>query len=70
MVEKFCDIVPDDTGWIYVVEGERSPSYPCYDLVFGAAKTKAQQLQGAKKRIVLRRLDLSGQMLAIESHAA
>ncbi|RWX79268.1 hypothetical protein EPK99_11985 [Neorhizobium lilium] len=40
-MQKYCDIMPDATGWVYVIDGVRSASYHhTYELALEAAKSQ------------------------------
>lgn len=61
-MQKYCDIVPDATGWIYVIDGLRSPSfYHTYDLALQAARTELAR-RGRPVHDVFRRQAMDGEM--------
>jgi hypothetical protein len=62
MVEKFCDIIPHSTGWIYIIDGIQSAPYPTYDLAVRAANAHADR---ELKRTVFRQQKLNGEMSRI-----
>jgi len=62
MVEKFCDIIPHATGWIFIVDGIQSAPYPTYDLAVRAANAHADR---ELKRTVFRQQKLNGEMARI-----
>jgi len=64
-MEKYCDIVPHATGWMYVIDGVQSPCYyHTYDLAMDAAKAKLAR-EGLFEGKVFRRQALNGDMLPI-----
>ncbi|MGF9692356.1 MULTISPECIES: hypothetical protein [unclassified Rhizobium] len=66
-MEKRFDILPHETGWIYLADGQPSASYPCYDLALKAAKVHSAKEMSAMKRIVFRTQALNGEMVKITS---
>jgi len=66
MVEKFCDIIPHATGWIFIIDGVQSAPYPSYDLAVRAANAHADR---ALKRTVFRQQKLNGEMARIPGAA-
>jgi len=65
-MQKYCDIMPDATGWVYVIDGVRSPSYhyTC-ELALEAAKA---HLRGSGRQDRLYRMQTcSGEMLPVDS---
>ncbi len=64
-MEKYCDIVPHATGWVYVIDGIQSVSYyHTYDLAMDAAKAKLAR-DGLIEGKIFRRQALNGDMLPI-----
>lgn len=71
-MEKYCDIVPHATGWLYVIDGVQSASYyHTYDLAMDAAKAHIAR-KGAVGDKIFRRQALNGEMLPVAAlgHAA
>jgi hypothetical protein len=69
-MEKYCDIVPHATGWLYVIDGVQSASsYHTYDLAMDAAKAKIAR-DGLVQDKIFRRQALNGDMLPISALAA
>lgn len=65
-MEKCFDIIPHSNGWIYLLEGQASASYPSYSLALKAARAHAARETDTLRRIVFRRLELNGQMSAVK----
>lgn len=66
-MEKYCDIIPDATGWTYVIDGVRAEScYHTYDLAVHAARS-GLMLQGEGRKNILRRQALNGDMQPVDS---
>lgn len=65
-MEKCFDIIPHSTGWIYVLDGQASASYPSYSLALKAARAHAARETDTLRRIVFRRLELNGQLIAVK----
>ena len=64
-MERYCDIIPHATGWVYVIDGVQSTScYHTYDLAMDAAKAHIARSMGAKDKI-FRRQALNGEMLPV-----
>lgn len=64
-MQNYCDIVPDATGWLYVIDGIRSPSYyHSYDLALNAACANLAKRNSFRPPI-LRRQGLNGAMHTI-----
>ncbi|MDQ0455585.1 hypothetical protein [Rhizobium paknamense] len=70
MPEVFCDILPEPTGWIFIVNGTPSPTYPNDRLAMEAARSHARHQRLG--RVILRKQDLLGRMMkvAVEDHVA
>lgn len=66
MVEKFCDIIPHSTGWIYIINGIQSAPYATYNLAVRAANAHADR---ELKRTVFRQQKLNGEMAHISGNA-
>lgn len=62
IMEKCIDIIPHSSGWIYVLDGQPSASYPCYDLALKAARAQAAREVQTLRRPVFRRMEVSGEM--------
>lgn len=62
MTEIYCDIVPQPTGWSFTVDGASSATFPSYMLAFEAARQYRDTAGDDRKLIVLRHLDLKGQL--------
>lgn len=61
-MQKYCDIVPDATGWIYLIDGVRSPSYyHTYDLAVQAAWAELAR-RGRPVEEIFRRQSANGAM--------
>ena len=65
-MEKCFDIIPHSSGWIYVLDGKASASYPSYSLALKAARLHALRETDTLRRIVFRRQELNGQMIAVK----
>ncbi|WP_117192221.1 hypothetical protein [Rhizobium terrae] len=64
-MEKYCDIVPHATGWVYVIDGVQSASYyHTYDLAMNAAHAHLARI-GASGDKVFRRQAPNGEMLPV-----
>lgn len=64
-MQKFCDIMPDATGWIYAIDGVQSAcAYPTYELALEAARAKLARNARGK---VFRRQALNGEMLPVQA---
>lgn len=64
-MEKYCDIVPHATGWVYVIDGVQSACYyHTYDLAMDAAKVKLAR-DGLFESKIFRRQALNGDMVPI-----
>lgn len=66
-MEKCFDIIPHSTGWVYVLDGRVSASYPSYALALKAARHHASRETDTLKRIVFRRQELNGEMTRVAS---
>ncbi|MCO5731736.1 hypothetical protein [Rhizobium sp. SSA_523] len=64
-MEKRFDIIPHETGWIYIFDGQPSPSYPCYDLALKAASDHAHRHLETTRRPIFRRMEVSGEMIKV-----
>jgi hypothetical protein len=64
-MEKCFDIIPHATGWIYVLDGKRSASYPSYGLALKAAKSHAERELETLRRPIFRRQEVSGEMIKV-----
>lgn len=64
-MEKRFDIIPHETGWIYVIDGQPSASFPCYDLALKAASEQADRELETIRRPVFRRLEVNGEMIRV-----
>jgi hypothetical protein len=61
-MEKYCDIVADATGWVYIIDGVRSACcYPSSHLAMQAAR--AHMLRTKRPHKAFRRQAPSGEML-------
>lgn len=66
IMQKYCDIVPDETGWVYVIDGVRSSS--CHytsELALEAAEAFLRG-RGRLGQRLYRMQACSGEMLPIE----
>lgn len=69
-MEKYCDIVPHATGWVYVIDGVQSASYyHTYDLAMDAAKAKLAR-DGLVDGKIFRHQAMNGEMLPISKVVA
>lgn len=68
-MENYFDILPHATGWIYVMGGKPSASYPCYDLALKAARAHAERERHKLRKPVFRRLELDGKLAPVDSAA-
>lgn len=65
-MQNYCDIVPDATGWVYVIDGAHSTSYfHTVELAVEAAKVQLLR-RGRFHAGVFRRLGVDGKMAPIE----
>ncbi|MBP2549897.1 hypothetical protein J2858_002830 [Neorhizobium galegae] len=64
-MEKCVDIIPHATGWIYMLNGKPSASYPSYSLALSAAKRHAQDELETLRRPVFRRQEVNGDMTRV-----
>ena len=65
-MEKYCDIIPHATGWVYVIDGVQSASYyHTYDLAMDAAKAQLAR-SGSTRDKVFRRQALNGERLPVQ----
>jgi hypothetical protein len=64
-MEKCIDIIPHSTGWIYVLDGQPSASYPSYDLALKAARADVARQVETLRRPVFRRQEVSGEMTKV-----
>jgi hypothetical protein len=65
-MEKYCDIIPHATGWVYVIDGVQSASYyHTYDLAVDAARAQLARAGTAREK-VFRRQALNGEMLPVQ----
>lgn len=62
MTDVYCDIVPEPTGWSFVVEATHSPTYMSYRLCLEAARRYRDTASDDHHTIVLRHQDLQGTM--------
>ena len=67
-MDKCFDIIPHDTGWIYVLEGAPSASYPSYDLCWKAASAHAEREIETLRRPVFRRMEVNGKLTPVAPH--
>ncbi|TDK39585.1 hypothetical protein E2F50_05595 [Rhizobium deserti] len=64
-MENYCDIMPDATGWVYVLDGVQSPcAYYSYELALEAAQ--AQLARKGRGRL-FRYQALNGEMLPVQA---
>jgi hypothetical protein len=64
-MENYCDIMPDATGWVYVIDGVQSPcAYYSYELALEAAQ--AQLARKGRGRL-FRYQALNGEMLPVQA---
>jgi hypothetical protein len=65
-MQKYCDIVPDATGWIYVIDGVQSKSYyhTC-ELAMRAAEVQLGKTDRFR-RGVFRQQAANGEMLPMK----
>jgi hypothetical protein len=69
-MQKYCDIMPDATGWVYVIDGVQSASYHhTFELAVEAAKSNFQHV-GRKEERVFRLQDCSGRLRPISDPAS
>jgi len=65
-MEKYCDIIPHATGWVYLIDGVQSACYyHTYDLAMDAAKAHLAR-SGSTRDKVFRRQALNGEMLPVQ----
>jgi hypothetical protein len=65
-MQNYCDIVPDATGWVYVIDGVQSSSYfHTSELAVEAAKVQLVR-RGRFHTDVFRCLGVDGKMAPIE----
>ncbi|OJT99402.1 MAG: hypothetical protein BGN83_19460 [Rhizobium sp. 63-7] len=64
MNQHFCDVLPHDNGWMFVMDGFQSAIYPNYDLAVKAANEHAERVR-QHERIVLRCQTVKGDMMRI-----
>ncbi|MGV8937290.1 MAG: hypothetical protein ACOH2J_09220 [Allorhizobium sp.] len=62
---RYCDIMPNSDGWIFVIDGELSPVYPSYVMAVSAARQYARDNRGAGTPVLVRSQDLQGIMQEI-----
>ena len=68
-MEKYCDIVPHATGWVYVIDGVQSASYyHTYELAVDAARANVARKGNAGEKI-FRIQALNGEMMPISGLA-
>jgi len=64
-MEKYCDIIPHATGWIYVVDGIQSASsYHTSELAMEAAHAYLASAKSPRRKI-FRQLEVSGKFMPI-----
>ncbi|MBT9369111.1 hypothetical protein [Rhizobium sp. CSW-27] len=68
-MEKYFDIVPHSTGWIYVLDGQPSASFPSYELALQAARAHAARDIQTLRRTVFRRQEVSGEWSRVIPHS-
>ncbi|MDP9835955.1 hypothetical protein J2T09_000697 [Neorhizobium huautlense] len=61
-MQNYFDILPHSTGWIYVIGGMPSASYPSYALCLKAAHLHAERDRHRLQKPVFRRQELDGGM--------
>ncbi len=65
-MQKYCDIMPDATGWVYVIDGVQSASYHhTYELALEAARTQFRRT-GTLEPGMFRLQGVNGEMHPIE----
>ncbi|CAN7468327.1 hypothetical protein LJR030_004805 [Rhizobium sp. LjRoot30] len=64
MNQHFCDVLPQDNGWMFVMDGYQSAIYPNYELAVRAANEHAARVK-QHERIVLRCQTVKGDMMRI-----
>lgn len=64
-MEKCFDIIPHATGWIYVLDGQPSASYPSYGLALRAAKAHSERELETVRRPIFRRQEVNGEMIKV-----
>lgn len=63
-MEKYCDIIPHATGWVFIIDGIQSAScYHTYDLALEAARQHMRR--AGVGRQMFRRQALDGRMLPV-----
>lgn len=68
-MQKYCDIMPDATGWVYVIDGVQSASYHhTFELAVEAAKSNIHHVGRSENRI-FRLQDCSGRLRPIPDTA-
>jgi hypothetical protein len=66
-MQNYCDIMPQATGWVYVIDGVQSASsYHTYDLAVEAARRQITKGGGYETKI-FRRQALDGNMKPIHT---
>ncbi|MGE7367491.1 hypothetical protein ACQKKX_00260 [Neorhizobium sp. NPDC001467] len=65
-MQNYFDILPHATGWIYVIDGQPSASFPSYALALKAAHIHAERDRHRLHRPVFRRQGLDGAMAPCE----
>jgi hypothetical protein len=64
-MQKYCDIIPDATGWVYVIDGIQSASfYHTDELAMEAARVQLGRY-GKDSSGMFRRLAVNGEMQPI-----
>ena len=69
-MQNYCDIMPQATGWVYVIDGVQSASYyHSYERALDAARNHLATRGGQNPRI-FRCQGLNGSMLPIQAQQA
>ncbi len=69
-MENYFDIVPHARGWIYVMGGMPSASFPSYALALRAAHAHAERDKHRLRKPVFRRQELNGVMAPLDVSAS
>lgn len=69
-MENYFDIIPHATGWIYVLGGRPSASFPSYALALKGARAHAEKERHRLRKPVFRKLELNGKFAAVETTSA
>jgi hypothetical protein len=66
-MQKYCDIIPDATGWIYVIDGVQFASgYHTCELAMRAAEVHLSKNDRLKSKI-FRRRSSNGEMVVVSA---